>query len=90
MLGDVGAGVVWVGCLRLASILGKEEARMNLHKVYSQMEYGCKLIANAHAKLLELEAERDTMKAKMDFVRPEEGGLDLIDIDPPMVDFEGL
>jgi hypothetical protein len=68
----------------------KEEARMTLHKVTSPMEYGSKLIADAQAKLSELEAERDTMKAKMDSVRPEEGGLDLIDIDPAMVDFEGL
>jgi hypothetical protein len=68
----------------------KEDARMVVHKVSSQMEYGRQLIADARAKLSELEAERDCMKSKLDSVRPEEGGLHLNYIDPGMVDFEGL
>ena len=63
---------------------------MVVHKVSSQMEYGRQLIADARAKLSELEAERDCMKSKLDSVRPEEGGLHLNYIDPGMVDFEGL
>ena len=68
----------------------KEEAKMALHKVSSQMEYGRQLIADVRAKFSELEAERDCMKSKLDSVRPEEGGLHFNYIDPAMVDFESL
>jgi hypothetical protein len=68
----------------------KEDARMNLHKVSSQQEYGCKLIADAQAKLSQLEAERDNMKAKVESLSTEETGLDFSQIDPAMVDLGGL
>ena len=55
----------------------KEEARMTLHKVSSQMEYGQKLISDAQAKLSELEAERDNCKARLEAMTPEDGGLAL-------------
>ena len=53
----------------------KEEARMTLHKVSSQVEYGRKLISDAQSKLSELEAERDALRAKLVSVRPEDSGL---------------
>jgi chromosome segregation ATPase len=56
--------------------LEKEEARMTLHKVSSQQEYGRKLIADAQAKLSKLEAERDNMKAKLESLSTEETRLD--------------
>jgi hypothetical protein len=55
----------------------KEEARMTLHKVSSQMEYGQKLIDDAKSKLSELEAERDTLKAKFLSLTPEDGDVAL-------------
>ena len=51
----------------------KEEARMTLHKVSSQMEYSRKLVCDAQAKLLALEAERDEKLAKLSSGRPEDG-----------------
>ena len=48
---------------------------MMLHKVSSQMEYGRKLILDAQSKLLELEAHRDDLKAKLVSLKPEDGGL---------------
>jgi hypothetical protein len=59
----------------------KEDARMTLHKVSSQMEYGQKLISDAQAKLSELEAERDTVKAKLETMTQEDGGLALTQLD---------
>ena len=47
---------------------------MTLHKVSSQMEFGRKLIADARAKLSELEVEQDYMKSKLESVRPERVG----------------
>ena len=70
--------------------LEKEEARMNLHKVSSQQEYGRKLIADAQTKLSQLEAERDTMKARLESLSSEETGLDFSQVDPAMVDLGGL
>jgi hypothetical protein len=70
--------------------LEKEEARMNLHKVSSQQEYGRKLIADAQAKLSELEAERDTMQAKLESVGSEETQGDFSQIEGGMLDFAGL
>ena len=63
----------------------KEEARMTLHKVSSQVEYGRKLISDAQSKLSELEAERDDLRAKLTSFRPEDGGLQII-----QRDLEGL
>ena len=57
----------------------KEEAKMTLHKVSSQMEYGQKLISDAQAKLSELEAERDSVKGKLHSLPPEDAGLVLIE-----------
>lgn len=53
----------------------KEDARMTLHKVSSQMEYGRKLISDAQKKLSELEAQRDDLRARLVSPMPEDGGL---------------
>ena len=63
----------------------KEEARMTLHKVSSQMEYGRKLICDAQSKLEALEAERDEKQAKLTSGRPEDGPMAFIH-----KDLEGL
>ena len=53
----------------------KEDARMTLHKVSFQMEYGRKLISDAQKKLSELEAQRDDLRARLVSPMPEDGGL---------------
>lgn len=70
----------------------KDEARMTLHKVSLQVEYGRKLIEDAKERLADLEAERNKMRTSLDSVRfvmkPEESGPHLIDIDPLAKDLE--
>ena len=63
----------------------KEEAKMTLHKVSSQMEYGRKLICDAQSKLSALEAERDEKQAKLTLGRPKDGPMAFIH-----KDLEGL
>ena len=46
----------------------KDEARMTLHKVSSQVEYGRKLIEDAEGKLADLQVEHDTLRSSMDSV----------------------
>jgi hypothetical protein len=65
----------------------KDEARMTLHKVSSQVEYGRKLIEDAELKLADLQAELDSMrtsKVSVDFV------VDLELHVPPLLDLHPL
>ena len=64
-----------------------DAARMTLHKVSSQVEYGHKLIEDAEGKLAELQAECDNMRASMDSV---DFVMDLELHVPPLLDLHPL